>query len=49
MSKKAKIVTNHPSDSYEIESEGDVTERIIIKDAAAFWSSSKYLVVVVEN
>lgn len=49
MSKKAKIISNHPSDSYEIEGEGDAAERIIIKDVAAFWSSSKYLVVVVEN
>jgi DNA repair exonuclease SbcCD ATPase subunit len=49
MSKKANIITNHPSDSYEIEGEGDAAERIVIKDASAFWSSSKYLVVVVEN
>ena len=49
MSKKVKIITNHPSDSYEFDGEDGAVERIIIKDAAAFWSSSKYLVIVVEN
>ena len=45
--KKADIVTSHPSDSYELIGE-DPIEKIVIKDAAAFWGVSKYLVVVVK-
>ena len=49
MSKKVKIITNHPSESYSIEGDDDSAEKLIILDAKAFWSSSKYLVMVVEN
>ena len=45
--KKADIVTSHPSDSYELIGE-DPIEKIVIKDAAAFWGVSKYLVLVVK-
>jgi len=48
MSKKVKIVSNHPSDSYKIEGEDGKAERLSILDAEAFWSSSKYLVMVVD-
>ncbi|MEZ5084503.1 MAG: hypothetical protein R2750_13820 [Bacteroidales bacterium] len=45
--KKATIVTNHPTDSYEIT--GEDTGRILtIKDYKNFWKSSRYLVVVVQ-
>lgn len=44
---KAKVVTNHPSSSYEIKGE-KTADRIIIKDTEAFWSASKYLVVIVD-
>ncbi len=44
---KAKVVTNHPSSSYEIKGE-KTADRIIIKDPEAFWSASKYLVVIVD-
>lgn len=45
--KKVKVVTNHPTSSYEITGEGD--ERILtINDYQNFWKSSKYLVVVVQ-
>jgi len=47
MSKKVKIITNHPSDSYKIEGD-DSAEKIIILDSDSFWSSSKYLVMVVD-
>ncbi len=44
--RKIEIVTSHPTDSYEIQNEGD--ERVIvIKDYKAFWKNSNYLVVVV--
>jgi DNA repair exonuclease SbcCD ATPase subunit len=49
MSKKVKIITNHPSTSYKIEGSEDSAEKLLILDAKAFWSSSKYLVMVVEN
>ena len=48
MSKKVKVVTNHPSDSYKIEGEEGSAEKLVILDSDAFWSSSKYLVMVVE-
>ncbi len=48
MSKKVKIVSNHPTESYEIEGEDGSAERLVILDSEAFWSSSKYLVMVVE-
>ncbi len=44
---KAKVVTNHPSSSYEIKGE-KTADRIIIKDPEAFWSASKYLVIIVD-
>jgi len=44
LAKKAKLITNHPEGSYEFT--GEVTE-LVIKDAAAFWSISKYLVIQV--
>ncbi|MDT8411533.1 MAG: hypothetical protein RQ875_03645 [Vicingaceae bacterium] len=44
---KAKVVTNHPSSSYEIKGEKKA-DKIIIKDPEAFWSASKYLVIIVD-
>ena len=45
--KKVTVVTNHPTDSYEITGEG--SERILtIKNYQNFWKSSSYLVVVVQ-
>lgn len=46
--KKAKIVTNHPSDSYKIEVTDDSVDKLVITDSDKFWSSSKYLVIIVE-
>jgi hypothetical protein len=46
--KKAKLITTHPSESYEIMgSEGSV-DSLVIKDVDAFWNASKYLVIVVD-
>lgn len=42
---KAKLATNHPAGSYRFEGGG---ERLVITDPNAFWSLSKYLVVVVD-
>ena len=45
---KPKVLTSHPSSSYELrqdkESDEDVTY-LVIKDPAAFWSLSNYLVI----
>lgn len=46
-SKKAKILTNHPSSSYKLIGEKPV-ERIDITNPKEFWSASKYLVIVID-
>jgi hypothetical protein len=43
--RKAKLATSHPEGSYRFEGGA---EKLVILDANAFWSISKYLVVVVE-
>ena len=48
MSEKIKVITNHPSGSYKIEGEEGNAKKLIILDSDAFWSSSKYLVMVVD-
>lgn len=45
-SKKAEIVTNHPTGSYSIEGEDEKTLRI--NDIERFWSNSKFLVVITD-
>lgn len=44
--KKAKILTTHPVGSYELVGDKRNTEKLIIKDQQAFWSVSKYLVII---
>ncbi len=44
--KKAELATSHPAGSYEWQ---DGAERLVILDRTAFWSLSKYLVVVVDR
>lgn len=46
-SKKAKVLTNQPSDSYEISDQGG-QKVLVIKDTAKFWSLSNFLVVQVD-
>ncbi len=45
--RKAKVITNHPTKSYKIVGEKPV-EKLEITDAREFWSSSKFLVIVIE-
>jgi hypothetical protein len=45
--KKATVVTPHPAGSYELVGT-DRVENLTIKDTAAFWSLSKYLVIEAE-
>ena len=45
--KKAKIVSNHPSNSYKLIGEKTI-EKIEITNSEDFWANSKYLVIVIE-
>lgn len=46
--KKAHLVTEHPKNSYTIVEQGDELAYLEIKDPAAFWKMSKYMVVEVK-
>lgn len=46
--KKAKLITTHPSNSYEIMGKDGAADSLVIKDVDAFWNASKYLVIVVD-
>lgn len=48
MSKKAKVLSLHPESSYEFVPGSDKTLTLVIRDAVAFWSSSKMLIVQVD-
>ena len=41
-------MTSHPAGSYKLDVVNGKTEKLTITDPNAFWSVSKYLVVVVE-
>lgn len=45
--KKAKVISTHPAGSYELVGK-DHVDNLTIKDTAAFWSVSKYLVIEAE-
>lgn len=45
--KKADIITVHPSSSYKLYGEKSV-DSLVIQNSKAFWSASKYLVIVLE-
>ena len=46
--KKAKLITTHPTGSFNFEMNGKVFDKLIINDSEKFWSTSKYLVVLIE-
>lgn len=48
LSKKANVLTTHPSGSYKIEGAKDKAEKLVISNSDEFWSASKYLVIIVE-
>jgi hypothetical protein len=49
-SKKTKLITSHPEDSYEIRMNGNgEPESLEIKDNTRFWMATDYLVVEVSN
>jgi predicted nucleic acid-binding Zn-ribbon protein len=45
-SKKAKVITSHPADSYSLNKEKDKVVSLQITNPEKFWSASKYLVVI---
>ena len=46
--KKAKLLTTHPSASYKLVGNEKKVEKLEILNAEDFWSASKYLVIVIE-
>lgn len=44
--KNPKVMTSHPAGSYELIKNEDKTSTLVIKDQAAFWSNSKFLIVM---
>ena len=46
-SKKAKLLSVHPADSYILEADGDGNLILKINDVNAFWKQTRYLVVMV--
>ena len=46
---KVEMITEHPTESYEIIKEGNVIKYIDIKNPDKFWEISKYLVVAVKS
>jgi len=48
LSKKAKILSSHPSTAYKFTGDKKVIQSLQILDYKAFWSNSKYLVIVVD-
>jgi len=48
LSKKAKILSSHPSTSYKFTGDKKIIQALQITDYKAFWSNSKYLVIMVD-
>ena len=44
-SKKADILSSHPSSSYELTTQSSGNLKLVIKDQSAFWSNSRFLVI----
>lgn len=45
-SKKATLLSAHPENSYELVMNGKIYEKLVIKDAVAFWKFEKRLVIL---
>ena len=48
-SKKAKLLSTHPSDSYTLEAGDDGMQTLKINNPSAFWKQTKYLVVMINE
>jgi uncharacterized coiled-coil protein SlyX len=47
LSKKAKVLSNHPTTSYKLTGDKKIIQALEITDYKAFWSNVKYLVIMV--
>lgn len=47
--KKAKVISNHPDGSYEIQGEAGTADVLVILDRKSFWKEGNYLVVEIEK
>lgn len=47
LSKKAKVLSNHPTSSYQLTGDKKIIQALVITDYKAFWSNTKYLVIIV--
>jgi hypothetical protein len=48
LSKKAKVLSNHPATSYKLNGDKKVIQNLQILDYKAFWGNAKYLVILVD-
>ena len=46
---KARVLSDHPKDSYELKATAPKASRLTVTDAARFWKGSKYLVVMLPD
>jgi chromosome segregation ATPase len=46
--KKIRLLTNHPSSSYRLQTEGKIVKSLVVTNEKDFWSTSKYLVMVAD-
>ena len=46
---KARILSDHPKDSYALAGTGPKASTLTVTDAARFWKGSKYLVVMLPD
>ena len=47
LSKKAKVISNHPTSSYKLVGDKKIVQSLQINDYKAFWSNVRYLVIIV--
>jgi len=47
LSKKAKVISNHPPSSYKLVGDKKIVQSLQISDYKAFWSNVRYLVILV--
>jgi len=47
LSKKARVISNHPTSSYKLVGDKKIIQSLQINDYKAFWSNVRYLVIVV--
>jgi hypothetical protein len=48
LSKKAKVISNHPTSSYKLNGDKKIIQALQISDYKAFWGNTRYLVIVVD-